>query len=67
MTPKGREVLEQLRIEEGLDPRLPWGGRSPRSLTQAALARKLSQRDDDVDREADEMLEEMCRRHQYGW
>ena len=35
MTREGRAVFDELRIRQGLDPRLPWGGRSPRSLTKA--------------------------------
>jgi len=35
MRDAGRAALDQLRISQGLDPDLPWGGRSPRVLTEA--------------------------------
>ena len=35
ITPRGRAILDSLRVEQGLDPDLPWGGRSPRHLTEA--------------------------------
>ena len=28
-------MLDGLRVEQGFDPDLPWGGRSPRHLTEA--------------------------------
>ncbi len=34
MTDAGRARLDALRVQ-ALDPRLPWGGRSPRVLTRA--------------------------------
>ncbi len=37
ITPCGRSVLDRLRVEQGLDPELPWGGRTPRVLTQAHI------------------------------
>jgi len=41
MTAAGRRALDELRIDEGLDPELPWGGRSPRSLIQADLDKRI--------------------------
>ncbi len=35
LTPAGRARLDELRVSQGLDPSLPWGGRSPRVLTRA--------------------------------
>ncbi len=35
LTTSGRMALDDLRSAEGLDPKLPWGGRSPRALTSA--------------------------------
>ncbi len=37
LTPAGRAALDKLRVEQGLDPKLPWGGRSPRVLTEAHI------------------------------
>ena len=44
ITPRGREKLDELRIQQGLDPDLPWGGRSARVLTRGHLMGKLVQR-----------------------
>ena len=37
MTEAGRRQLDMFRQEQGLDESLPWGGRSPRSLTRVAM------------------------------
>ncbi len=69
MTDEGRRKLDELRIQQGLDPGEPWGGRSPRVLTRAHQEIRLSLRDDDVNAfspEEDARLEEQCRRHFHG-
>ena len=70
MTEAGRLLLDELR-QGDLDPaqlELPWGGRSPRVLTQAHIRFSLRPRDDEDEPSAsDAMVEEMCRRHQYGY
>ncbi len=67
MTRAGQVALDLLRIE---DPQreLPWGGRSPRALTDAFKRFSLRHEDDqgeptDV---SDAMIEEQCRRHFHG-
>ena len=35
LTPDGEKMLDELRVKQGLDPKFPWGGRSPRVLTRA--------------------------------
>ena len=69
ITPYGRRSLEGLRAKD-LDPKLPWGGRSPRTLTRVATEFNLELRSDDVNRElrevSDEEVDEMCRRHSNG-
>jgi len=69
ITPKGRAVLDELRVKQGLDPKLPWGGRSPRALTQAAISFNLESLDDDVNGfspEEDARIEEQYRRFRHG-
>jgi len=44
ITPRGREKLDELRVRQGLDADLPWGGRSPRVLTRGHLMFILVQR-----------------------
>ncbi len=69
MTPKGRAVLDELRIKQGLDPKLPWGGRSPRELT-AAHARFSLEPGGDADEPDDffveDIIDEQARRFHYG-
>ena len=43
----GVRKLDELRLE-ALDPNFPWGGRSPRCLTEAWQRFNLQSRDDDV-------------------
>ena len=63
MTREGRAVLDELRVRGGLDPRLPWGGRSPRVLTRAyaqfILRREVAPLDEFFD---EEVLDEQYRR-----
>ncbi len=68
MTREGRAVLDRLRVEQGLDPSLPWGGRSPRCLTRAYERFTFKARDDDVNGFFDEeVINEQCRRHLHGF
>ncbi len=41
MTAAGRERLDELRIEAGLDQDQPWGGRSPRALIQEGIDKRI--------------------------
>ena len=68
MTPKGHQLLDELRIEQGLDPSLPWGGRSPRCLTRGHELRILSDDAAPLDEFLgdEELIEEQCRRHFHG-
>ena len=70
MTDEGRLKLDALRKED-VDPRqleLPWGGRSPRCLTEAherfILRRDAAPLDEEL---SDVELDEQSRRDQYGW
>ena len=69
MTAAGRRALEALRRARELGQLdLPWGGRSPRELTDAWKRFSLRQRDDENEGSAsDEMVDEQCRRHQHGF
>ena len=62
MSRAGREKLDRLRQEAGLDPRLPWGGRSPRVLTQAHQRFTLRQETAPVDELSDVELENQYQR-----
>ena len=66
MTPEGRAVLDKLR-QESPDESLPWGGRSPRVLTEAyqrfSLSHEAATLDEFFD---DQLIDEQCRRHHYG-
>ena len=44
ITSRGRARLDELRIQQGLDVELPWGGRDPRVLTRGYLMLALTQR-----------------------
>jgi len=69
MTPEGRAVLDKLRVSQGLDPSLPWGGRSPRELTRVALGVNLKPLGDDAtdfSPEEDARIEEQYRRFNHG-
>jgi len=37
LTRAGVVLLDELRMKQGLDPKKPWGGRSPRVLTKAYI------------------------------
>ncbi len=66
LTPTGRAVLDGLRVSQGLDPELPWGGRSPRVLTRAYerfTLRDVAARPDEFD---EELIDEQHRRHFFG-
>jgi len=65
ITAAGRALLDKLRIRQGLDSKLPWGGRSPRGLTRAALERKLRLEAAPLD-EADARIDEQYRRFTHG-
>ena len=60
-------MLDSLRVEQGLDPDLPWGGRSPRHLTDAYIRFSLTHEAATLDEFFDDaVIDEQCRRHQYG-
>ena len=62
MTEAGRRFLyEQQELE--LDDSLPWGGRSPRSLTQAHIRFSLKDDAATLDDFDEELIDEQCRRH----
>ncbi len=72
LTRAGTLALEQLRLEQ-LSPeekaRLPWGGASPRTLTDAYNRFTLKAQADDVHGSSevdDEIIDEQCRRHFNG-
>ncbi len=64
LTPEGRAALDELRIKQGLDPELPWGGRSPRELTRAAKLFKLWREAATLDEvcEGDSLIDEQFER-----
>ncbi len=45
---------------------LPWDGRSPRDLTEAAIRFSLGHEGASLN-EVDAQIDEQCRRHLYGW
>jgi len=55
LTRAGVVKLDELRVKQGLDPKMPWGGRSPRVLTKAykrfSLKHVLTTLDEEVDDE----------------
>ncbi len=65
MTREGRAILDAMRLESGLDPELPWGGRSPRALTKAY--EKFTLRRDASPLDEDAMIDEQYRRFLHGW
>ena len=68
ITAAGREALERLRkVRELGQLELPWGGRSPRSLTRAAIAFSLRQEPATVKEKSEDFVEEQYRRFTYGW
>ena len=63
MTDAGRALLDVKRLEDPVDPRLPWGGRSPRCLTAAYKRFRLEPLGDDVGELFDDVVvEEQYRR-----
>ena len=64
VTAAGRAVLDELRVEQGLDPKLPWGGRSPRVLTEA-YERFTLKAGDDANASWDALIDEQYRRFQW--
>jgi len=67
MTPAGRQHLDQLRLEDAIDPkdRRPWNGRSPRMLTRAHEMFSFVAVGGDAEPIFDEeVLEEQFLRHQ---
>jgi len=70
ITEAGRRKLDELRLADPIAEQrlLPWGGRSPRELTQAALARSLAPRGAVAEPISDEdaLIDEQCRRHFHG-
>ena len=69
MTREGIAALDALRQEQGLDEKLPWGGRSPRVLTRAwnlfTLGRETTTVVEECDL-GDREIDEQCRRHFHG-
>jgi hypothetical protein len=67
LTPEGRTVLDKLRVSQGLDPELPWGGRSPRVLTRAHDLFSLTHEASSLDEFFDEdVIDEQHRRWYNG-
>ncbi len=67
MTLAGRMALDELRRSGEVDPRLPWGGRSPRALTKAHERFRLESRGDDADPDFDDaVLDEQYQRFLHG-
>ena len=65
MTRHGQQLLLELRGE-----RYPWPNTSPRALTRAYEKFTLKAQaagGNGLSTEEDELLEEMCRRHHYGY
>ena len=60
MTRRGMELLDRLRQQDAVagmvDPRLPWGGRSPRVLTRAWQKYNFSTAAATLDEECDDEL-----------
>jgi len=65
LTETGRAVLDALRIKQGLDSDLPWGGRSPRVLTKAYQRFNLRCETAPSDEFDDEIVDERYRRFRY--
>ncbi len=69
ITPEGRERLDRARVANPQPgaAELPWGGRSPRTLTEAYIRFSLSQEASTLNEGLDDlMLDEQCRRHFHG-
>ncbi len=66
MSLKGRQALEAYRKAEELGQlSLPWGGRSPRDLTKAAISFSL-RREEATLVEEDAKIDEQYRRFSHG-
>jgi len=63
-----RELLEELSQRDPTSSQglVPWDGRSPRGLTRGVKSSRLGHEGASLN-EVDEEIDEMCRRHQYGW
>ncbi len=61
LTKRGVALLDELRVKEGLQLELPWGGRSPRVLT--AAYQRFTLKDDAAP--LDEFFEEVLIDEQY--
>ncbi len=70
MTSAGIELLDALRCIDPPDSdqlELPWGGRSPRVLTEAWKRFKFVRETATLDEwPAESVIEEQCRRHFHG-
>ncbi len=71
LTRAGVVALKELRKVSqspgsGVQLELPWGGRSPRTLTQAFQRFSLQHEAARLEELDDEIIEEQCRRHLYG-
>ncbi len=67
LTRRGRAVLEQLRLEDGLDEELAWGGRSPRELTKAHRRFILGESAAPLEEWDEQVVEEQHRRFRHGF
>ena len=65
MTRAGQKRLDEQRVREGLDPKKPWGGRSPRVLT-AAYKRFILRHEAAPLDEEDARIDEQYRRFTHG-
>ncbi len=67
MTSKGLAVLDKLRLKQGLQLELPWGGRSPRVLTRAWERFRFVRETATLDEwPCEDVVEEQYRRFQNG-
>jgi len=54
LTRAGEKMLDELRVKDRFpDPKLPWGGRSPRVLTKAYKRFRLHLREGDIKEDFD--------------
>ncbi len=70
ITKAGMLALDRARKSDPR-PALPWGGRSPRVLTEAWKAFNLESRRDDLNDSFfvwdGYLIDKQCQRHLYGW
>jgi len=77
LTKAGRALLRQLELDKLFDPlierdstadlgNVPWDGQSPRDLTGASEGVSLGHEGASL-MGTDAEIEEMCRRHSFGW